>query len=144
MITRRIVNYLLIAVAFGLVMAPFVFSRHTQNQTLVIGRAKYNLEVANSDASRQLGLGNRTQLPADSGMLFTGTPTQQQCYWMKDMHFALDIIWLDASKKVTHIEQNLSPSSYPQTYCSPAKDIIELNAGTIARAHIKLGQTLRY
>jgi uncharacterized membrane protein (UPF0127 family) len=65
---------------------------------------------------------------------------------MKGMKFNLDIIWLNSEKKVIKIEQNLSPSTYPNNYCpsSFARYVLEMNSGFIKTNKIRLGQVLNF
>jgi uncharacterized membrane protein (UPF0127 family) len=65
-------------------------------------------------------------------MLFVFDAPQRQGFWMKDMKFAIDIVWLDESKSIVHIESNVLPSSYPQIYRpdARAKYVIEFHAQT--------------
>lgn len=107
---------------------------------------KYLLEIVTTDTERSKGLGDREAMPANQGMLFVFEGVAVQCFWMKDMHFSIDIIWLDAEKRVVHIEKGVSPETYPRTFCpsKPAKYVIELNAGEASRASIRPGQKLSF
>lgn len=133
-------------IAAGLVVLslPFVFqSRPTT--TLVSGSREYTLEIVASKAAQTKGLGGRENLAQERGMIFVFEKPDKQCFWMKDMQFAIDIIWLDSAKKVTSVVPNVSPDSYPMQYCGDAttKYVIELNAGEAKRAGITLGSVLQ-
>lgn len=119
---------------------------HKAYRTLQEGEIAYRLEVADTDATRARGLGGRAALAADQGMLFVYQPARQQCFWMKDTRFALDIIWLDDQQRVIHIASNAKPESYPNTFCpgQPASYVIELRAGEVARHTIELGDRLSF
>jgi hypothetical protein len=79
-------------------------------------------------------------------MLFISKVPAKECFWMKDMRFSLDILWLDASHRVVHIEQGVSPGTYPRTFCTkvPAMYVIELPAGSVAEDNIQQGQILNF
>lgn len=102
------------------------------------------LEIADDDAKRIKGLSGRESMAEDRGMLFVSDTVEKQCFWMRDMQFSLDMIWVDESKRITQIEENITPETYPQQYCSPDKDkyVIELNAGQSKALGLKTGQTL--
>jgi uncharacterized membrane protein (UPF0127 family) len=104
------------------------------------------LEFARNDQQRSLGLGNRTILPLDKGMVFVLPKGDPGCFWMKDMHFDLDMIWLNGDKQITKIQPNVSPGTYPQTYCSPqpATYVLEVNAGLAAKNNLQVNQTLNF
>lgn len=110
------------------------------------GDKRYSLVVASTSAERMLGLGRRASLPDSQGMLFVFNRPAEQCFWMKDMQFSLDIIWLSSSKRIEQIMTNVSPGTYPQTFCppSPAKYVIELNAGQVKQAGIHTGEALKF
>jgi uncharacterized protein len=135
--------FVCVVIAVGLV----IFNRQSNAETLHAGSHNFSLEVADTSQARTLGLSNRASLAADHGMLFVfpGAP-KPQCFWMRDMSFPLDIIWAGANKQVVHIEQNVNPDTYPQSFCpsEPAQYVIELNAGTAASAGIRVGQTLNF
>jgi uncharacterized membrane protein (UPF0127 family) len=108
--------------------------------------SRYSLEVAGTPLSQHVGLGGRVSMAQDQGMLFVFDAPDAACFWMKNMHFSLDMIWLDANKRVVHIEQNVSPETFPALFCpdKPAKYVIELKAGEAKRSHVVLGQKLAF
>lgn len=104
----------------------------------------YNVAIARSAREQSIGLGNLDSMPADHGMLFWYTTTANRCFWMKDMRFPIDIIWLSSSRHVVHIEQSVSPATYPQVFCATAQYVVELHAGEAAKQHLRIGQTVRF
>ncbi len=103
----------------------------------------FRLEVADTDAARQQGLSGRTGLPPNQGMLFMFSHPARQCFWMKDMRFSLDIIWADSAHHVVQVLPDLSPNTYPQTFCAAnTQYVIELPAGTAAHARMQTGALL--
>jgi uncharacterized membrane protein (UPF0127 family) len=140
---REVIALLFVAVAFGCL---YLAARDTSPRTLHVSRQSYSLEIADNSDEQQKGLSDRDSMPRDHGMLFAFHYEEKLCFWMKDMHFPLDMIWLDAGHRVVHLEQNLSPDTYPDQFCShtPARYVIELNAGEVARAGIRKGQNLNF
>lgn len=114
--------------------------------TAHIGRQVYRLQVANTLSAREHGLSDRPSLPTDQGMLFSFPDQSVHCFWMKGMHFPLDIIWLDAGKRVLYVKDYATPASYPHAYCpaESAQYVIELNAGQAARTGVQKDQTLTF
>lgn len=112
--------------------------------SLRLGDTIFDLEVADTAAKKQLGLGKRPVLAANQGMVFLYSKPGKLCFWMKGMRFAIDILWLDSAKKVISIEKSLSPDTYPQTYCpdEPAQYVVELPAGVSERVGVKVGDFL--
>lgn len=133
-------------VLFSLVMLalPFAFFA-PPSATLQVGENAYELVVAAKEQTQQKGLGGRAELAQNQGMLFVFDKPAEQCFWMKDMRFPIDIIWLDSDKRVTHMEQNVAPESYPEQFCgdNTTQYVIELNAGEVVRSGVKPGSTLK-
>jgi uncharacterized membrane protein (UPF0127 family) len=103
------------------------------------------LLIAATPAQQELGLGGIRSLSSTSGMFFVFEKSDDYGFWMKDMKFPLDIIWLDQNFKIIHIEYDLSPSTYPQVFYpgSPAKYVIEVNAGTAAEFSLTIGEMMQ-
>ena len=104
----------------------------------------YQLEVASTPAAQQQGLSGRDQIAGDKGMLFTYPKLDDHCMWMKDMKFDIDIIWLNAEKRIVSIVPDAKPSSYPQTYCAKSKYVIELQAGQTTARGLRVGGTMEF
>lgn len=103
------------------------------------------LLVASTPTAQEQGLGDIGHLASTSGMFFVFGAPDNYGFWMKGMEFPLDIIWLDQNFKIIHIERDLSPSTYPNVFYpgSPAKYVIEVNAGTAERFSLAIGQTMQ-
>jgi uncharacterized membrane protein (UPF0127 family) len=111
------------------------------------GDKTFTVQLADSADKQRLGLSNRVDIPPDRGMLFTyDAAAADRCFWMKDMNFPIDIIWLDAKKRVVHIEAEVSPDTYPKTFCpdGPAQYVVELHPGTAGRNGLTKGLTLSF
>jgi uncharacterized membrane protein (UPF0127 family) len=61
--------------------------------TVTLGAETLTLETAVSTEAVTQGLSGRTKIPAD-GMLFVFPQAEPRYFWMKDMNFPLDMIWL--------------------------------------------------
>ncbi len=89
----------------------------------------------------------RKSLPQDKGMLFVFEKEKIHPFWMKNMRFPLDIIWLDANKKIVDIYQNAQPcketcdSIIPK---SAATFVLEVNAGFVEKNKIKVGDRFEF
>lgn len=140
---QKLVTICVAVMAVIALMLPFALARPA-TVTLRVGQQTYALNIAATAAAQKKGLGGRETLARDRGMLFVFDTPGTQCFWMKDMQFPIDIIWLDSTKKVTSTVPNITPDSYPQQYCGDVttKYVIELNTGEAKRAGIKIGDTL--
>lgn len=96
-------------------------------------------QIADTDAERETGLSGRGCIPKERGMLFKFSQPGQYAFWMKNMKFPIDIIWIGPDKKVVTVRADVSPSTYPETFTSdkPAQFVLELAAGEAERLGIK-------
>jgi len=106
------------------------------------------VEVADTLKKRSLGLGKRTSLKKSWGMLFVFEKRKQHRFWMKDMKFPLDIIWLD-NYRIVHIIHNAKPansSDEPKVMTSPipVNFVLEIAAGRAAKLRLKTGQRMKF
>lgn len=104
---------------------------------------KIDIEIADNDYERQLGLMNRQSMEEMQGMLFIFPQERYQSFWMMNTLFSLDIIFINSNKEIVTIHKNtipLSEQSYPST--SPAQYVVEVNAGFCDRHNIKLGDKI--
>ncbi len=104
---------------------------------------RFLVEVAQTDAEKSLGLGDREGLNDNAGMLFTFTKPSKQYFWMKDMKFSLDIIWIDENKKIVGFVENAKPEDYPEAYPSPenVSYVLEIRSGEVKNRNIKIGDS---
>ncbi len=124
-------------------------------QKVTLGSTVVMVQVANTNALREKGLGGVTNLPADQGMLFVfdkkNLTPMEATFWMKGMLIPLDFIWL-SSGKVTQIDVNVPPPSAntPDAQIQrvvPASSIdyvLEVNAGFALKNLIKVGDVFTY
>jgi uncharacterized membrane protein (UPF0127 family) len=105
-------------------------------------------ELALTDQERMQGLMFRTGLSEDQGMLFVFAEERIYPFWMKNMKFAIDIIWLDSQKRIVHIERSVPPcKKEPCPSYSPdlsALYVLELRAGSVDERKLKLHDQLEF
>lgn len=108
---------------------------------VMIGGSVIVAEVADTPAKQQQGLSGRSGLGPDRGMLFVYDESRIPSFWMKDMNFALDIIWIGHEKTVVGITENISPDTYPQTFSpdQPVQYVLEVPAGYANRTGVEVG-----
>jgi uncharacterized membrane protein (UPF0127 family) len=120
--------------------------RYRDDRRLRIGSHTIAAQVAVTDAELQRGLGGRPCIPANQGMLFVFAQQGLYPFWMKDMSFPIDIVWINAQHDVVAVRRDLSPSTYPQTYVSgePAQYVLELQANRARSLGIVKGTTIAF
>ena len=106
-----------------------------------IGDASFNVTVADTPNKRTKGLSGRKELSPDKGLIFVFEKSGIYPFWMKDMNFPIDIIWIDEGLRVVYVKENATPKSYPKTFTpnTPSLYVLEVNTGVIAKKKIKIG-----
>ena len=100
--------------------------------------------VADSKASRTKGLSNVHAIGPNEGKLFVFEEEDYHEFWMKDMNFSLDIIWINDLGTVVDIKENISPDTYPNSFkpIAKASKVLEVNSGYVAQNSIKIGDQM--
>lgn len=99
-------------VSNGIISLPASQSDTNANSTdlpkgkIKIDNVLLDIEIADTTQRQNKGLQYHTPLSYSQGMLFPFGQPQVIPIWMKDMQFPIDIIWLDGSGNVLHIEKN--------------------------------------
>lgn len=122
---------------------PQVQGKITQ---IKIDEALINVEVADTSSKRAQGLSGRESLATGSGMLFIFPTASKYRFWMKDMKFPLDFIFID-NGKVVDLYRNVPPplsgqadETLPQYEpVTPITMMLEVNAGFADQYNIKIG-----
>lgn len=111
-----------------------------------VGQTHLYLNIVTKLADQEKGLSGQNALPSNAGMLFAFAKPTIPAFWMKEMKFPLDLIWIDANQRVVGISPNLGPETYPQTFTSgrSVQYVLEVNAGWAAKNNLKLGTKLKY
>ena len=121
---------------------------------------KIFIEIASTSEAQEQGLSGKRKLMEfvrdqkirTEGMLFVFEKPTVLSFWMKDMNFDLDMIWMDENFKIVHITKNAQASSYnKQNPASstiftngnnPAKYVLEINSGLSNELNLREGDTL--
>ncbi|MBI1217626.1 MAG: DUF192 domain-containing protein [Rhodobacteraceae bacterium] len=108
------------------------------------GAARFTVDVARTEAERELGLMNRSAMPASAGMLFVfDGPTHAQ-FWMKDTLIPLDMIFVDPAGQVTRVKANARPEDLSIIDGGRGVEfVVEINAGLAGKLGIAPGAAMR-
>jgi len=145
--------YSLVPMSIVVFLLLFIFRSSSvtgNSKTIIINGNPIQVEIADNDALRTQGLSGRKSLATNSGMLFIYPKAGIYAFWMKEMQFPLDFIWIngdtvaDLMKDVPAQETNdlLTLPNYQSN--TPVDKALELNAGSIARLNIKIGDKIKY
>ena len=141
-------KYLLLISGIIIIGAIFLFlnQKTLPPPVLRLPNKDISIIVVDTPETMQKGLGGRELLSGDEGMLFIFAKPELHGIWMKDMKFAIDIIWIDEEYKIVHIESNVSPQTYPKTFWPLAKSlyVLETKAGFALENELKVGDILNF
>ena len=108
------------------------------------------VQIADTRPLQTRGLMFQEKLPYDQGMLFVFEDESIRSMWMLNMQFALDVLWIDGSGKVVHIEKDTQPckSAIETAACTftigtNAKYVLEVTSGFVDKYHITENSQLK-
>jgi uncharacterized protein len=104
------------------------------------GPHTFTVEIAADEAARAHGLMERTDLPADNGMLFDYHAPANVAFWMKNTPLPLDMIFIRADGTISTIVAETIPySETPIPSSEPVQAVLEINGGRAAELGIHPG-----
>ena len=114
-----------------------------------IAGQEIKVDLALTDGEQAQGLSGRPSLAEDEGMLFVFANPGKYLFWMKDMNFPIDMIWLSSDLKVVYIEKNATPESYPETFGpgpndGEAKYVLEVVSGFSDKNNLQVGDEVNF
>ena len=105
----------------------------------------FQVEVADTPAKRTLGLQYRKELADDRGMIFLFPAETQQSFWMKNTPLPLDMIFINAERKIVGIVEQTTPFSLDsRSVAAPSQFVLEINGGLAKRLGIEAGDTVQF
>ncbi len=119
---------------------------------VTVGDTSFVVELAVTPAERNLGLSGHPPLADNEGMLFVFENEAKWTFWMKEMLFPLDMLWIDAGCTVVDITENALkpepgqalqdlPRYFPNTL---AQYVLEVNSGTAEQTGISAGDQITF
>ena len=120
--------------------------------TVTVGDAVFDVESVSTPEQRAKGLSGRDYLADTSGMLFVFESGRTTSFWMKDMRFPLDFVWIGDQCTVVDTHSDVpapSPTSasgslprYSST--TPSRYTLEINSGKIVELGIEVGDRVTF
>jgi len=106
------------------------------------------VKLAETIEEHQRGLSNIKDMQGFDGMLFRFKEAQQVSFWMNEMFFPLDIIYLNGNKEIAEIHEDMTPCLSTEV-CQPIPSlknninyVLELDAGEARLNNLKINQKL--
>jgi uncharacterized protein len=140
-------RYFSVMIGAMIILAVFFKIQNIQNLNFVeINGHKFYIELADTAEKQTQGFSDHQPIKDNEGMLFTFANSLNRNFWMKNMLFPLDIIWINGDK-IVNISHNLPPEGElpAKIYSSeqPANYVLEINAGLSQRLGIKINDKIK-
>lgn len=130
-------QWLILTLASGLLCGCGLKKNYLQ-----VGTAKVAIEMRNTPEGRSQGLSGREKLGKNEGMLFIFDVPAKYGFWMQEMKFPLDFIWIrgnevvELTEKVGIERMDLKPSL-------AVDRVLEVNSGWAKENNIKVGDKIK-
>jgi len=147
--TKKIISIFLVVVVIGVI---FVFKIGkdpiVERPYITLNGEKIFVEIVNTEQKREKGLSRRDSIGENEGMLFLFPKKGRYGFWMKEMKFPIDIVWIDG-EKVVWIEKNVDPQiGVPEeqlrvyTFSQDVDTVLEIKAGKAETLGLKEGDAV--
>ncbi|MGH7254689.1 MAG: DUF192 domain-containing protein, partial [Nitrospirales bacterium] len=110
--TKRSRVVVLIVLALVLLFSSFWMTNRPESDTIIVrfpSGQEMAAEVADTPEKQLFGLAFREGLPPNSGMLYIFDTSDRHRVWTKGFRIPVDMIWVDASRRVVHLAGDVPP-----------------------------------
>lgn len=117
--------------------------------SVVIGDSQVIVDLALTPTEQSKGLAVKDTIKENEGMLFIFESPKKHSFWMKDMKFPIDIIWIDQEGRISHIEKSLQPCIFllPCPSFSPSNDslyVLEVVSNFTNKYNVNVGDKVQF
>ncbi len=141
-------EHVLLVLFLIIFIATILLINNNQNNGVCIENKKcFSVTLAETLKEKQIGLSETRVLLEDEGMFFVYSNPTQASFWMKEMNFSIDIIWIDENLEIIGVEKNLEPCQNEKVckvFYSPQEIlyILEINSGLSEDYDFELGDRI--
>lgn len=108
---------------------------------IIINDIAFDVDIAFLLNKKIKGLGGKEYLKDNQGMLFLYFNNDVKYFWMKDMNFPIDVLWIK-DNRIINISENVPLYTNGETTrmnsIYPTNKVLELKAGTVFKHNIKI------
>ncbi len=148
LIITALLVFIFVVIAVIILTNPGYFTSGLEKGKVIINGKTINVELAKTPEQLIAGLSNRKSLKQNSGMLFVFPDKRYRSFWMKDMQFPLDMIWID-DNKIIGIQANVPVATVDEANLplyrsdSEVNYVLELNGGAAEKNNFKVGDEVK-
>ena len=114
---------------------------------VTINKQIFTVEIAKADQDKQIGLTKYRNIADYQGMLFVFDSPDIIGFWMKNMKFPIDIIFIKDDTIISIAEKSpiVTKDAQPTIYKpdSPSNYVLEINSGLVSKNKIKVGDKVK-
>ncbi|MDQ5930917.1 MAG: uncharacterized protein QG674_81 [Patescibacteria group bacterium] len=138
--------FLVLLLRSRLVYSPVLDVTKSYDALISIGSKTIPVTIADTEEERNLGLSGTKSLNPDTGKLFVFDSEGVYGFWMKDMSYDIDIIWIDSDFRVIAINKAVSKDSYPEIFLPPKEVsyVLEVPSGFSTDNNITENQLMSF
>lgn len=142
----RLLLGLFVVIFFTILIASLIITKNKKTE-VSINNETFKVEIADSDKEQQIGLSETNELDENEGMLFVFNRPDFYSFWMKNMKFPIDIIYIKDNKVISVVSNApapTNPNENLQVYqpTAEADKVLEIKAGLAEKYDIKEGSTI--
>ena len=143
--SRQFIITLVCVVLVFVVIITFL-STITYKSEVILNGKMFVVQVADTDYLLEKGLSGHEPLASNQGMFFIFEKPDKYGFWMKEMKFPIDIIWINSNFEIIHIEKSVRPDTYPKIFypSSKALYVLEIPAGQSLKVNLKIGNSVKF
>jgi len=142
-----------LSIFFIAIVGFFLIQNYISQNSIEAGSIKYikiagqniKVDLALTSKLQEQGLSGRSSLNENEGMLFVFEKPARNFFWMKDMNFAIDMIWISEDLHVVYIKKDAKPESFPEVFGpnENTKYVLEVVSGFGDKNNLKEGDSVQ-
>jgi uncharacterized membrane protein (UPF0127 family) len=113
---------------------------------LKVGEKVFLINTVSTAALKSLGLSYTKKICDNCGMLFVFEEADYHSFWMKDMNYDLDIVFIDQDKNISEVFKNVKKENFPEKIQNKniAQYVLEINSGAFDKYDLNIGDKLEF
>ncbi|MES3004493.1 MAG: DUF192 domain-containing protein [Patescibacteria group bacterium] len=145
MIKAKTLLFLIFLAVIALVLSSLLLKIEYKD-VVIVGGKTFLVKTADTDDERMLGLSGTKKLSTREGMFFVFSRDARHSFWMKDMLFSIDIIWIDKNFEIVHIERDVNPETFPKVFGGEVESryVLEILSGQAEQLNLKIGDSVTF
>jgi uncharacterized membrane protein (UPF0127 family) len=147
------VLYVFSIIAIGALLLVLLLRSRVSNQVVVpkgydavlsTQNLSIPVTIADTPEEQEIGLSYTSNLEQNTGKLFVFNTVGKYGFWMKNMFYAIDLVWIDKDFRIISIDKNITPESYPTIFYPPqdVQYVLEVNAGFSTANNLSVNQLM--